>query len=133
MEARTITEQVEQIVVIAKRSVMGKSDAIITWTGKDTSFYVMLRWSRPLWDGYATVDVVQICWAPLYQGEKRTLEEKKKLSAAPLWDAMEQVALKNGRILRVECALQEKLLKMLMEKRAYVLQSGTTNCLLCRK
>ena len=117
-----------------KKDWSSKAEGILGGGGEkeENQFYVMLRWSRPKWDGYETVDVVQIAWLPSYRGEKE-IEEKKKRSATFLWDALEDAARIVGRVLRVECVLHQKFIDMLIRERFYKLQSYTTDCLLCVK
>lgn len=118
-----------ELIEKAKRAGLRKSEGVLD-LGGDDKFWIMLRWSRPKWDGFETVDVVQIEWYYSYTGE-RELTEKKKRSCSFLWDILEESARKMGRILRVECVLHQRLLNMLMNERQYRLQKDSENCLLC--
>ena len=118
-----------KLIEKARKAVMGKSEGVLDMGG-DEKFWVMLRWSRPKWDGFETVDVVQIEWYYSHTGE-RGFEEKRKRSASLLWDVLEESARLMGRTLRIECVLNQRLLNMLINERQYRLQTDSENCLLC--
>lgn len=125
-------EECLELIERAKSSVLRKAEGILGSGGEEEEdkFYVMLRWSRPKWDGYETVDVVQLEWYSSYCGERKW-EEKEKRSAKGLWDVLEEAARRMGRILRVECVLHQALINMLLNERHYRMQRFTDNCLLC--
>jgi hypothetical protein len=121
-------EECLKLIQRAKSNSLRKAEGVL---GKgDERFFIMLRWSRVKWDGYETVDVVQIEWYPSYIGEKG-LEEKRRRSGAYLWDSLEEASRRVERILRVECISEQKFIDMLVNERHYRPQSDVTNSLLC--
>lgn len=99
-------------------------------TGQD-QFWIMLRIPRFTIQDMHTLDVVQIGWLPLNNGDVEDCTDKKKGSATPVWIALERFAKDHKRILRIESILSRKLLQYLKKTRGYVDQENYPGNLLC--
>jgi hypothetical protein len=96
---------------------------------------LLLRWSRcertddKHQKRWQTLDVVQIGWEPFLSGEKE-LRDKPKRSADSVWDALEEYARREGRILYVESVMEGRLIEHLVKHRGYARNLYSSDCLM---
>ena len=118
-----IIEQVKSLGELAHLNIFREAEGII---GENNNLYkIMIRWSLPIWDGYKTLDVVQISNLQLLYTYDITefneiLSKKPKRAAIPIWNALENYALENGRRLRIESILYDKIRQYLIKERNYM-------------
>lgn len=100
----------------------------------DSRIVVQMQLSRPAYlmpdrSYRATVDILQIGWAPFVYGEEERTGWPKS-GARSVWKEIETFASGIGRAVRVVTVLQQQLSNYLKKKRAYVEQPGFPQSLL---